>query len=130
LFLRPTYIFSLISILLQTDSHDIQFLDEADLLADHIPILAAPGEVLAEGSRVALKCDLGEGYSVQISFTVPTEIDKLYISNDAIIYMGARPQRVSVVNKNVKIVVYMYGRTPLAKCQLIRNQDMTRQREM
>ena len=80
LFLRPTYIFSLISILLQTDGHDIQFLDEADLLADHIPILAAPGEVLAEGSRVALKCDLGEGYSVQISFAIPTEIDKLCIA--------------------------------------------------
>ena len=39
---------------------------------------------------------------------------------DAIIYMDARPQRVSVVNRNVKVVVYKYGRTPLAKCQLIR----------
>jgi hypothetical protein len=68
------------SILLQTDGHDIQFLEETDLLADYIPILAAPGEVLLEGSRVALKCDLGEGYSAQISFAIPTEIDKPSIS--------------------------------------------------
>jgi ATP-binding cassette subfamily A (ABC1) protein 3 len=57
-----------------------QFLDEADLLADHIAILAAPGKVLAEGSPVALKRDLGDGYSVQVSFAVPTDINKLSIS--------------------------------------------------
>lgn len=46
----------------------IQFLDEADLLADHIAILAAPGKLVASGSPVSLKRDLGEGYSVQVSF--------------------------------------------------------------
>ncbi|KAF9011286.1 hypothetical protein BDQ17DRAFT_1298756 [Cyathus striatus] len=40
------------------------FLDEADLLADHIVILAAPGKLVASGSPVALKRDIGEGYSV------------------------------------------------------------------
>ncbi|EDR15973.1 uncharacterized protein LACBIDRAFT_187302 [Laccaria bicolor S238N-H82] len=42
------------------------FLDEADLLADHIAILAAPGKLVASGSPVSLKRDLGEGYSVQV----------------------------------------------------------------
>ncbi|KXN84990.1 ABC transporter A family member 2 [Leucoagaricus sp. SymC.cos] len=44
------------------------FLDEADLLADHIAILAAPGNLVASGSPVALKRSLGEGYSVIITF--------------------------------------------------------------
>ncbi|KAF9004918.1 P-loop containing nucleoside triphosphate hydrolase protein [Hymenopellis radicata] len=43
------------------------FLDEADLLADNIAILAAPGKLVAEGSPVALKRDLGEGYTVSAS---------------------------------------------------------------
>lgn len=42
-----------------------QFLDEADLLADNIAILAAPGKLVASGSPVALKRDLGEGYTIQ-----------------------------------------------------------------
>ena len=61
-------------------AHGVQFLDEADLLADRIAILAAPGKVLAEGSPVALKRDLGEGYSVHVSFAVSMDIDKPYIS--------------------------------------------------
>ncbi|KIJ66518.1 hypothetical protein HYDPIDRAFT_174588 [Hydnomerulius pinastri MD-312] len=44
------------------------FLDEADLLADNIAILAAPGKLVAEGSPVALKTNLGQGYSVQVTF--------------------------------------------------------------
>jgi ATP-binding cassette subfamily A (ABC1) protein 3 len=44
------------------------FLDEADLLADKIAILAAPGKLVAEGSPVALKTNLGQGYSVQVTF--------------------------------------------------------------
>ncbi|KAJ7447207.1 hypothetical protein FB451DRAFT_1343436 [Mycena latifolia] len=40
---------------------------QADLLADHIAILAAPGKLVASGSPVALKRDLGEGYTVQVS---------------------------------------------------------------
>jgi ATP-binding cassette subfamily A (ABC1) protein 3 len=44
------------------------FLDEADLLADDIAILAAPGKLVAEGTPVALKLDLGQGYSVQVTF--------------------------------------------------------------
>jgi ATP-binding cassette subfamily A (ABC1) protein 3 len=57
----------------------LQFLDEADLLADHIAVLAAPGRLVADGSPVALKRDLGEGYSAQVSFKLSTE-DKEYIS--------------------------------------------------
>ncbi|KAF8745381.1 ABC-2 family transporter protein, partial [Rhizoctonia solani] len=43
------------------------FLDEADLLADDIAILAAPGKLLAQGSPVSLKSRLGEGYVVTVS---------------------------------------------------------------
>lgn len=46
----------------------LKFLDEADLLADYIAILAAPGKVVASGPPVVLKRDLGEGYSMQVSF--------------------------------------------------------------
>ncbi|KAF7302856.1 hypothetical protein MKEN_01247800 [Mycena kentingensis (nom. inval.)] len=45
------------------------FLDEADLLADHIAILAAPGKLVASGTPVALKRSLGEGYTVQVSLS-------------------------------------------------------------
>jgi ABC-type multidrug transport system ATPase subunit len=47
------------------------FLDEADLLADKIAILAAPGKLVAEGTPVALKSNLGQGYSVQVMFDCP-----------------------------------------------------------
>lgn len=45
------------------------FLDEADLLADTIAVLAAPGKLVAQGTPVALKSSLGEGYTVQVSFS-------------------------------------------------------------
>ncbi|KAI0714652.1 P-loop containing nucleoside triphosphate hydrolase protein [Earliella scabrosa] len=44
------------------------FLDEADLLADTIAVLAAPGKLVAHGTPVALKSSLGEGYTVNVSF--------------------------------------------------------------
>ncbi|KAI0321250.1 hypothetical protein OF83DRAFT_1100473 [Amylostereum chailletii] len=44
------------------------FLDEADLLADDIAILAAPGKLVAKGSPVSLKSSLGEGYTVTVAF--------------------------------------------------------------
>ncbi len=44
-----------------------QFLDEADLLADNIAILAAPGKLVAEGSPVTLKTSLGEGFKVDVT---------------------------------------------------------------
>ncbi|CAK5265997.1 unnamed protein product [Mycena citricolor] len=49
------------------------FLDEADLLADNIAILAAPGKLVAAGSPVALKRDLGQGYSVQVSLAADSD---------------------------------------------------------
>ncbi|KAJ6606797.1 hypothetical protein B0H10DRAFT_1819461 [Mycena sp. CBHHK59/15] len=52
------------------------FLDEADLLADHIAILAAPGKLVASGSPVALKRDLGEGYIVQVSLPLSDSVEK------------------------------------------------------
>ncbi|KAJ6520555.1 hypothetical protein C8R45DRAFT_1121130 [Mycena sanguinolenta] len=52
------------------------FLDEADLLGDSIAILAAPGKLVASGSPVALKRDLGEGYSVQVSLPPSDSLEK------------------------------------------------------
>ncbi|EEB89841.1 hypothetical protein MPER_12022, partial [Moniliophthora perniciosa FA553] len=58
------------------------FLDEADLLADHIAILAAPGKLVAEGTPVALKRDLGEGYTIQVTFDAPVFAEKDPLSSD------------------------------------------------
>lgn len=55
-----------------------KFLDEADLLGDYIAILAAPGKVVASGSPVSLKRELGEGYSVQVTFGDSKNADQLY----------------------------------------------------
>ncbi|KAF7307603.1 hypothetical protein MIND_00555500 [Mycena indigotica] len=52
------------------------FLDEADLLADHIAILAAPGKLVASGSPVALKRDLGEGYTVQVTLAQSSPVEE------------------------------------------------------
>ncbi|KAG8739138.1 hypothetical protein FRC10_006108 [Ceratobasidium sp. 414] len=43
------------------------FLDEADILADEIAIFAAPGKLLAQGSPVSLKSQLGSGYTVHVT---------------------------------------------------------------
>lgn len=43
-------------------------MDEADLLADNIAILASPGKLIAAGSPVVLKRDLGQGYAIQVTF--------------------------------------------------------------
>ncbi|KAJ7447850.1 P-loop containing nucleoside triphosphate hydrolase protein, partial [Mycena galericulata] len=46
-------------------------LDEADLLADHIAILAAPGKLVASDTPVAMKRGHGAGYTVQVSLEAP-----------------------------------------------------------
>jgi ATP-binding cassette, subfamily A (ABC1), member 3 len=45
-------------------------------LADYIAILAAPGKLVAQGSPVALKSTLGEGYSLQINFGTVADEEK------------------------------------------------------
>ena len=57
--------------------HRMQFLDEADLLADYIAILAAPGKVVASGPPVALKRDLGEGYTMQVALPARADTEKI-----------------------------------------------------
>ncbi|KAI0323366.1 P-loop containing nucleoside triphosphate hydrolase protein [Cubamyces sp. BRFM 1775] len=42
------------------------FLDEADLLADEIAVLAAPGKLVAHGNPVMLKSTLGDGYTMKV----------------------------------------------------------------
>ena len=58
-------------------SRVLQFLDEADLLADDIAILAAPGKLVAQGSPVALKSSLGQGYIVEVRFHHTDDQEKL-----------------------------------------------------
>jgi ATP-binding cassette, subfamily A (ABC1), member 3 len=69
-----------------THSHfDItQFLDEADLLADNIAVLAIPGRLVAEGSPVALKRDLGSGYTLQVAYAPgsTSDVDWVAPNND------------------------------------------------
>ncbi|KAK7686529.1 hypothetical protein QCA50_010128 [Cerrena zonata] len=45
------------------------FLDEADLLADTIAVLAAPGKLIAQGTPVSLKSQLGHGYTLDVAFS-------------------------------------------------------------
>lgn len=52
-------------------------MDEADLLADNIAILAAPGKLVAQGSPVALKSNLGQGYTVEVRFHHTDDHEKL-----------------------------------------------------
>ncbi|KAH9926492.1 uncharacterized protein B0H18DRAFT_1118977 [Fomitopsis serialis] len=49
------------------------FLDEADLLADTIAVLAAPGKLVAQGTPVALKSHYGQGYTVQVTFNASAD---------------------------------------------------------
>ena len=67
-----------------------QFLDEADLLADHIAILAAPGKVVASGSPVALKRDIGKGYSIQVTFATSTDHEKIDTSSRPELLLGIK----------------------------------------
>ncbi|KAF4611855.1 hypothetical protein D9613_004347 [Agrocybe pediades] len=55
----------------RTVVYTTHFLDEADLLADYVSILAPPGKVIASGTPVALKQQFGQGYSVQVIFPEP-----------------------------------------------------------
>ncbi|KAF6766833.1 ABC transporter-like protein [Kalmanozyma brasiliensis GHG001] len=43
------------------------FLDEADLLGDHIVILAAPGKKLCQGTPIELKTRFGQGSTIHVS---------------------------------------------------------------
>ncbi|KAJ7626727.1 hypothetical protein B0H17DRAFT_1286284 [Mycena rosella] len=63
-------------------------LDEADLLADHIAILAAPGKLVASDSPVALKKDLGKGYTVQATLVAPLTDENGPIA-DLLLQVGA-----------------------------------------
>ncbi|TRM70462.1 P-loop containing nucleoside triphosphate hydrolase protein [Schizophyllum amplum] len=54
----------------RTIVYTTHFLDEADLLADEIAILAAPGKLVANGPPVALKQQLGEGYAIHTTFDI------------------------------------------------------------
>jgi hypothetical protein len=71
----------------------VQFLDEADLLADNIAILAAPGKLVAEGSPVTLKSSLGKGYTVSVAFSSVQAVEKR--SNATVLEVLQRIQSVA-----------------------------------
>ena len=92
-----------------------QFLDEADLLADHIAILAAPGRVVASGSPVALKRDLGNGYSIQVTFAVPTDSEKIENSS-------SRPELLLSI-KTIAPETYVITPSPHQVCYHLKTKD-------
>ncbi|KAI0673963.1 P-loop containing nucleoside triphosphate hydrolase protein [Trametes maxima] len=49
------------------------FLDEADLLADEIAVLATPGKLVSHGNPVVLKSTLGEGYTMRVVYSCTSE---------------------------------------------------------
>ncbi|KAI0327697.1 P-loop containing nucleoside triphosphate hydrolase protein [Cubamyces sp. BRFM 1775] len=53
------------------------FLDEADLLADDIAVLAAPGRLVAHGNPVALKTSLGDGYTLKVVYAASSSKARL-----------------------------------------------------
>ncbi|PCH34380.1 nucleoside triphosphate hydrolase protein [Wolfiporia cocos MD-104 SS10] len=61
------------------------FLDEADLLADTIAVLAAPGKLVAQGTPVALKSDLGEGYTVQATFNTSDSSEQIATASSSLL---------------------------------------------
>ncbi|KAF8634881.1 hypothetical protein AX15_000635 [Amanita polypyramis BW_CC] len=61
------------------------FLDEADLLADHIAILVSPGKLVAQGSPVTLKRGFGRGYSIQVTFDAHSDSEKITTSREALL---------------------------------------------
>ncbi|EJD03513.1 P-loop containing nucleoside triphosphate hydrolase protein [Fomitiporia mediterranea MF3/22] len=52
------------------------FLDESELIGDSVAILAAPGKLVAAGSPVSLKSNLGQGYTLQVSLATSDSPEK------------------------------------------------------
>ncbi|KIL92057.1 hypothetical protein FAVG1_04463 [Fusarium avenaceum] len=83
------------------------FLDEADLLADHIAILSK-GTLRAEGSSVALKDNLGGGYRVHVpkdtGIRETPDIDHVVKKDafDLVTYTAPTSQLAAVVIKNLE----------------------------
>lgn len=83
------------------------FLDEADLLADHIAILSK-GTLRAEGSSVALKDRLGGGYKVNVpkdqGFEVSPDIDGVNKKDafDLVTYTAPSSQLAASVIKDLE----------------------------
>ncbi|KAF8709133.1 P-loop containing nucleoside triphosphate hydrolase protein, partial [Rhizoctonia solani] len=57
----------------RTIIYTTHFLDEADLLADHVSIMTAPGRIVARGSPVMLKTGHSQGYVVTCTFDNSTQ---------------------------------------------------------
>lgn len=96
------------------------FLDEADLLADHIAILAAPGKLVASGSPVALKRNLGEGYSIIITFK--------HAGNDTKADVGSRQELMGRIRDIAPHVVASNVSSRQISCSLKSKDDAVVQR--
>ncbi|CAE6424352.1 unnamed protein product [Rhizoctonia solani] len=57
----------------RTIIYTTHFLDEADLLADHVSIMTAPGHIVARGSPVMLKTGHSQGYVITCTFDNSTQ---------------------------------------------------------
>ena len=85
------------------------FLDEADLLSDHIAVLSK-GTLRAEGSSVALKDRLGGGYRIHVHKTTHTDKAAVVVRSDRDL-----PDVKGVAKKNTfDIVTYIAPSSSLA----------------
>lgn len=73
-----------------------QFLDEADLLADRVAILRAPGELCAQGTPVALKNDLGAGFHIRVTLSKDHQHDWQKLANSLLDSLRSKCQDTSL----------------------------------
>ncbi|KAF8064417.1 hypothetical protein FPV67DRAFT_1608821 [Lyophyllum atratum] len=81
------------------------FLDEADLLADEIVVLGSHGKLIAEGSPVALKSNLGEGYTIQVTFS-PHATDLYTLQHDLLAKIRRFAPEVYVTSSSSPKIFY------------------------
>ncbi|THU78042.1 P-loop containing nucleoside triphosphate hydrolase protein, partial [Dendrothele bispora CBS 962.96] len=87
------------------------FLDESDLLADHIAILASPGKVVAQGTPVRLKKEFGEGGVITVPLHLLRSIQQIApsayatdIENGEAVYYHLRTKDSKVVGEVLKLL--------------------------
>ncbi|KJR85200.1 ABC transporter domain containing protein [Sporothrix schenckii 1099-18] len=93
------------------------FLDEADLLSDHIAILSK-GTLRADGSSVALKDRLGGGYRIHVHKTKPNEKAAVVVRSDRDL-----PDVEGVVKKNYFDLVTYIAPSSGQAAQVIRTLE-------
>jgi hypothetical protein len=91
-----------------------QFLDEADLLADNIAVLAAPGKLVAHGSPVTLKNSLGEGYSVHVKFSPASTKNSSDVPNELLASIRRlAPEAYAMASSSTQVSYRLRSKDPI-----------------